>query len=46
MNQRVLVTGASGFIGRALVPALANAGYFVRAAARDPSNLDTSPHGI
>jgi UDP-glucose 4-epimerase len=30
--SRVLVTGASGFIGRALVPALANAGCGVRAA--------------
>ncbi len=32
--SRVLVTGASGFIGRALVPALVSAGYEVRAAAR------------
>lgn len=31
---RVLVTGASGFIGRALVPALVTAGYEVRAASR------------
>ena len=30
--SRVLVTGASGFIGRALVPALVTAGYDVRAA--------------
>ncbi len=28
------MTGASGFIGRALVPALLTAGYNVRAAAR------------
>jgi uncharacterized protein YbjT (DUF2867 family) len=32
----VVVLGASGFIGRALVPALARAGYRVRAAARQP----------
>jgi nucleoside-diphosphate-sugar epimerase len=32
---RVLVTGASGFIGRPLCEALANAGFVVRAAMRD-----------
>jgi nucleoside-diphosphate-sugar epimerase len=32
--SRVLVTGASGFIGRTLVPALVAAGYEVRAASR------------
>lgn len=34
---RVLVTGASGFIGRATVKALHDAGYDVRAAARAPT---------
>jgi nucleoside-diphosphate-sugar epimerase len=34
--SRVLVTGASGFIGRALVPRLVAAGYEVRAASRRP----------
>lgn len=37
--MRVLVTGASGFVGRALTPALSNAGYVVRATARDPSAI-------
>ena len=32
----VLVTGASGFIGHALVPALVSAGYVVRAVTRRP----------
>ncbi len=34
-RRRVLVTGASGFIGRPLVAALDGAGYAVRAAVRD-----------
>jgi nucleoside-diphosphate-sugar epimerase len=39
--SRILVTGASGFIGRALVPALAAAGYGVRAAVRHmPARFD------
>ena len=36
MKGTVLVTGASGFIGRSLVGALAGEGYAVKAAARDP----------
>jgi UDP-glucose 4-epimerase len=36
VTRTVLVTGASGFIGRSLVEALAREGYAVRAAARDP----------
>jgi nucleoside-diphosphate-sugar epimerase len=35
--SRVLVTGASGFVGRALVPVLVTSGYDVRAAVRHTS---------
>ncbi len=40
---RVLVTGAGGFIGRGVVPALIAAGYSVRAATREPAEM---PPGI
>ena len=47
--SRVLVTGASGFIGRALVPALVTAEYEVRAAGRRPPSfaapVETVSHG-
>jgi len=33
---RILVTGASGFVGRAVVAALASRGFAVRAAVRRP----------
>jgi UDP-glucose 4-epimerase len=47
---RVLVTGASGFVGRALVPALAAAGYAVRGAvhrllARFDPAVEVATHG-
>lgn len=41
--KRVLVTGASGFIGRQSLPRLLAAGYEVHAVARNSSGADTSP---
>jgi nucleoside-diphosphate-sugar epimerase len=38
VKRTVLVTGASGFIGRHVVGALAKAGWQVRAASRDPTS--------
>jgi uncharacterized protein YbjT (DUF2867 family) len=41
--MRVLVTGATGYIGGRLVPALLEAGHEVRCLARDPSKLLHDP---
>jgi uncharacterized protein YbjT (DUF2867 family) len=38
--SRILVTGATGFIGRRLVPALVNEGHDVRAMTRRPEAYD------
>lgn len=38
-GRKVLITGASGFIGKPLVRALAASGWTVRAAARDPAAI-------
>jgi nucleoside-diphosphate-sugar epimerase len=45
MPGRVLVTGASGFIGRDLVTRLAASGWHVLAAARSPREVATG-HGV
>lgn len=37
--ERVLVTGATGYVGGRLVPRLLEAGYQVRCLARDPARL-------
>ena len=39
MDQQILITGAAGFIGRALTLSLQKNGYVVRAAIRDPSRM-------
>ena len=39
MTKRVLITGASGFIGKRLAGDLVKQGWQVRAAARDPSSI-------
>jgi uncharacterized protein YbjT (DUF2867 family) len=41
--KRVLVTGATGYIGGRLVPRLLEAGFRVRCLARDPSRLGGRP---
>ena len=45
MTQTVLVTGASGFVGRQLVAALAGAGHKVVAASRNPGSVGL-PGGV
>lgn len=43
--MRVLVAGATGFVGSHLVPALVAAGHDVRALVREPTSYD-SPDGV
>jgi uncharacterized protein YbjT (DUF2867 family) len=42
-KRRCLVTGASGYIGAHLTPALLDAGHAVRGLARDPDKLREAP---
>jgi len=43
MNETVLVTGATGYIGGRLVGRLLSAGYKVRTLVRDPQRLQGRP---
>ena len=43
IDLRILVTGASGYIGGRLVPRLLAEGHQVRALTRDPRKLDADP---
>jgi len=45
LMPRVLVLGATGYIGGRLTPRLVNAGYRVRVLARDPGRVASFPWG-
>ncbi len=45
-EKRVLVAGASGFVGRRLCPALVEAGYDVVAMTRDPDAYDGAGRAV
>jgi uncharacterized protein YbjT (DUF2867 family) len=42
-QRRILVTGATGYIGGRLIPRLLDSGYTVRCMVRDPSRLQGRP---
>ena len=41
-GMRILVTGASGFVGSQLIPRLLSDGHLVRALARDPAGVEVA----
>lgn len=41
--MKILLTGATGYIGKRLLPALVNAGHRVVCAVRDPERMQISP---
>jgi uncharacterized protein YbjT (DUF2867 family) len=43
VNELILVTGATGYVGGRLVPRLLDAGYRVRCLVRDPTRLQGRP---
>jgi len=43
MNKRIIITGATGFIGRALSSELASAGYEIIALSRRPAEAEKIP---
>lgn len=46
MTRRVLVTGATGFVGQALVPSLAAGGWTVRAATRAGATVQGAAEAV
>lgn len=43
-QDRILLTGATGYVGRRLLPALTAAGYSVRCLAREAARFEADPH--